>query len=467
MFAPAPPRRVRPGITLTEILIAIMIMGVGMVSLATLFPLGLLRIRDANRMTRSALLAETAMNDIASRNLLAKPSFLNPIHNPFSIGKDPNTGNVTNFDPCLQDTATPQGLINAPANGYGLPFAYDPLWRASVPNPNYASSPNFNGVGYYTNSDPSEARFAMGLGTVRTDPSGGLPSAHGLQRLTNFNPNLTPPAAPANGLIVLYPNFGGPGTPNTTISTIFVSPEDVVFQSKVDATGTQNPNISSVVPDMTFTGGVATTNDWRYTWMFTGFQTDAEGTIFEGDIVIFENRPFSIDPATTSNAPYGSQMYSPWQVSGETVVEAVFGFSPVAPLGYGQGADKVVLLRWPNTMPDPDVKISSWIADVTYERNQVVSNTRFGALNPALNNTIQLVYPGQRCYWYQVVKRSTPADEGTGVGLGVTGYRAMTVWVNAPLRAKTQISNGMPVYVNAALVDPYVVNTFPRTVYMR
>ena len=37
----------RSGITLTEILISIMIMGVGLVSLATLFPLGLLRLREA------------------------------------------------------------------------------------------------------------------------------------------------------------------------------------------------------------------------------------------------------------------------------------------------------------------------------------------------------------------------------------------------------------------------------------
>jgi hypothetical protein len=452
----------RRGITLTEILISILIMGVGMVSLATLFPLGLLRLRDANRMTRSALLAESAMNDIASRNLLAKMSFLNPLHNPFSFSGGQR------YDPWINDTPAPGAAPPSPplANGFGLPVAYDPLWRASVPNSNYASSPNFNSVGYYLNSDPSEARFGAGLGTVRPDPSGGLPSAHGLQRITNFNPSATPPAAPGNNFPVLYPNYSGPGTPNSTIAGVFVSPEDVVFQSNVNTKGVLDQGISTVVPDMSFTGGAATTNDWRYTWMFTGHQADSDGNIFDGQIVLFENRPFSVDPATTQTAPYSSQMTSPGIVTGETVVEGVFGFSPNAPAGYGQGADKLVLLRWPNTMPDPDVRIGSWVADVTYERNPNTANTRFGSGN-ALGQAGGVVYPGQRCYWYQIVKRSTAADESAGNGLNQTGFRCMTVWTGTPLNAKTQLSGGMPVYVNAALVCPYVVNVFPRTIYTR
>jgi hypothetical protein len=453
-------RASRRGITLTEILISILIMGVGMVSLATLFPLGLLRLRDANRMTRSALLAETAMNDISSRNLLSKQSFLNPLHNPFTVF------NNVNYDPWVQDTPAPGSQPALLASGFGLPVAYDPLWRASVPNGNYGSNPNFNGVGYYLGSDPSEARFASGLATVRPDPSGGSPSAHGLQRITNFNPFVTPPAAPANNFPVLYPNYSGPGTPNGTIAAIFVSPEDIVFQSKVATAGVESQGISTVVPDMSFTAGQATTNDWRYTWMFTGHQADADGNVFEGEIVIFENRPFSVDPATNQTAPYSGQMTSPGMVTGETVVEAVFGFSPNAPAGYGQGADKLVLLRWPNTMPDPDVRVGSWIADVTYERNIQVSTARFGAGNP-LSQQGGVVYPGQRCYWYQIIKRSTAADEGAGAGLNVAGFRAMTVWVSTPLNAKTQLSNGQPVYVNAALVCPYVVNVFPRTIYTR
>src|SRR5262245_55836078 len=65
----------RRGITLTEILIAIMILGVGMVSLASLFPIGLLRIRDATRYSRSTFLTQSAGADLTSRSLLSFLSF--------------------------------------------------------------------------------------------------------------------------------------------------------------------------------------------------------------------------------------------------------------------------------------------------------------------------------------------------------------------------------------------------------
>ena len=65
----------RRGITLTEILISILILGVGLVSLATLFPIGLLRLREAQRQTRSAYLYESAAADVAARGLLNTSSF--------------------------------------------------------------------------------------------------------------------------------------------------------------------------------------------------------------------------------------------------------------------------------------------------------------------------------------------------------------------------------------------------------
>src|SRR4051794_41006434 len=97
----------RSGITLTEILISIMIMGVGMVSLATLFPLGLLRLRDAQRQSRSSYLTDAAGADLEARNLLNKMTFQNAYFSPWN-NLDPTTGAATYttayYDPWIQDT---------------------------------------------------------------------------------------------------------------------------------------------------------------------------------------------------------------------------------------------------------------------------------------------------------------------------------------------------------------------------
>ena len=107
--------------------------------------------------------------------------------------------------------------------------------------------------------------------------------------------------------------------------------------------------------------------------MITAQQNNsANGAAFEGNIVVFENRPFSIDNGV---------------VAGETVVEGVFGASsnvwPQGGPGYGAGADRTVLLRWYASQPDPVVKVGDFIADVTYERSQTVVLSRFFSNNGA------------------------------------------------------------------------------------
>src|SRR5512135_1987453 len=133
--------RARSGITLTEILISILILSVGLVSLATLFPLGLLRLREAQRASRSGFLVESAEADLEGRNLLNKSSFLqagvrdragntvffSPWNNPpFTPGP---------YDPFIRDTPLNGGNPAAGVSrsiGPGLPIAYDPLWRYVV-----------------------------------------------------------------------------------------------------------------------------------------------------------------------------------------------------------------------------------------------------------------------------------------------------------------------------------------------
>ncbi len=517
------------GITLTEILISILILGVGLVSLATLFPVGLLRLRDAQRLTRSAYLVQSATADVEARGLLSSNSFiaadlLNP-PNGFNLwypqgnplGGNPLGSNL--YNPLVQDTAyygadpldtlglgANEGVSAQSSGGNGLPFAYDPLWRywtspapANPPIGTYLNDKNPAWAGYFGGIAP-EARFGAGsfnlsstvsVSLLRLDSDGFVASAHGLQRLTNFNR-----ASYVSGTQTVWVMPSALGIPST-----FVSPEDLVWQEAANPNYWQAftpppPSLSSVpvytpstvVPDLSIaqnSQGQPTyqpVNDWRFSWMLTAQQNNtANGAAFEGNIVVFENRPFSLDPITVG----GTTFYQP---AGETVVEAVYGPSnniwpQQASQGYGVGADRTVLLRWLAILPDPVVKVGDFIADVTYERSQNRVYTRFYQNLPPPNTTFPLMgvpnglnngewdnLPAQRCFWYQVQK-VTPAQPDPALG---ATFRSMTVYVNQPLEAKTllggpgsTVGQGNPVVMNAALICPYVVNVIPQTFFVR
>ncbi len=484
----------RRGITLTEILIAIMILGIGLVSLATLFPIGLIRLRDAARYTRSTYLTESAAADAAARGLFSSQSFLAVDSTNGFFGANlwyannnelPLTQDTPSYGALWENGGAPPilGANSIYSGGYGLPFAYDPLWRYQTINPLNAQA---NGPapqppgGYYLNdaNGALEARFGSGIGFIRDDPtaktSGSvLPSAHGLQRLTNFTSPAIMPQAHA-------------------VPNIFVSPEDVVWQEGAITNYTVNGAVngvpvgaaSPVVPDLSLTssrGGVG--NDWHYSWMFTGYQVAGSGgSQFEGNIVIFENRPFGIDvPAVVPNPP--AAPFQAYVVEGETVVEAIFGHSAnINAAGYAAGADRTVLLRWYSSQVDPVVRVGDWIADVTYERQQqVVYNTttntgRFltggppaiGVGNPFHSGEWDNM-PAQRCIWYQVQKVSQAIDDPYTAALNlVPPLRSMVVYVDRSLQSRTVLTTaGNPAVFNAALISPYVVNVIPQQITVR
>jgi len=478
------------GITLTEILISIMILAIGLVSLATLFPIGLLRLREAQRSSRTAILSESTGADVLGRGLLNKTTFIDPTVSPWY--SNPNV--TTSYDPWIQDTpgafgdwtgggdptkigayrgyggmgakGPNQSTVNslAAVSGPGLPVVYDPLWWYQQGTQPYSSMGGMVEI---------RSRFGSSADL-------GLTSMDGLQRLTNswvYNADGSLHSAYAQ---------------NAVLST-FVSPEDILWQ---DAKNTSyldffNPglalaststitNPSPVIPDLTTaaltridavtasggTAGVpasyaAPTNDWRYTWMFTGQRASAfNDKVFTGNVVIFENRPFGFE--TLVNAVTGATIT---QVAGERVFRAIFGYGTSAPLqagtmggnpvGYAVGADNSVLLLWPAGYQDPEIRSGGWIADVTYERSQALGLSRFqfapvGKEGPP---------PAQRCYWYQVRRASPPADSAE-----FPGWRYTLIQTTQKLQAKTVLdATGAPVHVNAALVSPHVIGVIPKT----
>lgn len=466
------------GITLTEILISIMILAIGLVSLATLFPLGLLRLREAQRSSRTAILSESSAADLLGRGILSAHTFIDPTISPWYSAVD---GDVPrSYDPWIQDTATAfddwsgggtpanvgayrgyggmgskgdnQSTINglAPIDGPGLPVAYDPLWWYQQGTQPY----RVNGA---------EARF----GDATNVSPAGTSGVSGLQRLTNF---------------WVYNKDGSAHSAYaaSAILSAFISPEDIVWQ---DAKNTsyidffEPPYVMSpspVIPDLTIAalenGGTldglsprsAQILDWRYTWMFTGQRSSAfNDKVYNGDLVIFENRPFGFETLVNQNS--GTSIT---QVAGERVVQAIFGYGKNlravgtlvdggAEVYQAVGADNAVLLLWPRGMPDPEIRPGGWIADVTYERGQaaavsgfqIVSNSRAGSP------------PAQRCYWYQVRRASPPADS---VDFGDMRYTL--IQTTQKLHAKALFKDdGTPVHGNAALVSPHVIGVVPKT----
>ena len=483
--------RGRSGITLTEILISILIMGVGMISLATLFPLGLVRIRAAQRSVRSTNLTQSAQGDVGAQNLL-NPTTFYPYVSPWF-----GTGNTVYplVDPWIQDTTLPNvanlygaggstvfnhvipagayrgwgfdGLPQDFASGHpsqpyipgpGLTVCYDPLWWSL-----YGARPNGAGI--------PEARFASGVGFVRADPDGQPASAHGLQRITNFDPLNPGLSAAQNALVQSY------------VAKLFGSIDDVVFQT--EGATNRGPGFGAgVVPDLSIAGGYSS-YDLTYSWLFTGRRTDVgTPTVYDGDIVVFQNRPFGFDAVPSPlDVTQTTRM-----ATGETVVEAIFGYgasiSP-SPVGYANGDGRTVLLRWPTGQPDPEVKVGSWIADVTYETSSALSigdpldatpysTGRFS--RQVLGGNVVDAEPAQRCNWYRVSRRNTPtADPGFTNDPSGVSYRRMTLTLAQPVKTRTLLTNSsasvgqpvQPVHVNAALVSPYVVNVFSKTLYAR
>src|SRR5262249_20881279 len=153
---------------------------------ATLFPIGLVRLRDAARWSRSATLLQTAASDAISRGLFSSQSFQLADLLNYKYGLTPawyTTVNAEQYSSVVltQDTPyyggdwfttdqnnQPVYLGARAGGGPGLPFAYDPLWRYQAIGPSGTPGYYLDPIGQTT----FEARFGYGLTTIRPDSFG-------------------------------------------------------------------------------------------------------------------------------------------------------------------------------------------------------------------------------------------------------------------------------------------------------
>jgi hypothetical protein len=175
----------RRGITLTEILIGIMVMGIGVISLATLFPIGLLRLRKSVHEVRGTTLAQSAMSEVRVRNLLTPPygpwfqypppaAFPsgNAMYTPFSAdpGQVDTSGNVLpGFGSNNPFGVTSFTVPLRPTIGSGLPVVIDPLWLLMNGSP---VDPRAYRLGFADANGNGTMDFYGGEGLFRT--TGGV-----------------------------------------------------------------------------------------------------------------------------------------------------------------------------------------------------------------------------------------------------------------------------------------------------
>ena len=217
--------------------------------------------------------------------------------------------------------------------------------------------------------------------------------------------------------------------------------------------------------------------DWRYSWMFTGQLTNAgNASCFDGNIVIFENRPFGIQAPAKVPYPPGGVPVLPGRGRdgrrGDLRLQQ-HDRAQAGP-GYGSAADRTVLLRWPDSDARPgrprrrldrrrDLRATAVVVyNPTPGTGRFLNGAPVGSPNPA-NNFEWDNMPAQRCYWYQVQKIAagdrpippSPASFHDGLRQPVAGV---------PDRLDAG-PTAQPVYLNAALIAPNVVNVIPQTIF--
>ena len=169
------------------------------------------------------------------------------------------------------------------------------------------------------------------------------------------------------------------------VPNIFVSQEDVVWQEAtntnnvytiggVPARDSRSSPPSPVVPDLNTPSSRG--SPISRLAILLDVHRPAEQRV-QRRVVRRQHRDLR-EPAVRARTPIPLAGTTDYQVDGETVVEAIFGYSEQDrgrphghSYGYGAGADRTVLLRWNGSaQPDPVVKVGDWIADVTYERSR-------------------------------------------------------------------------------------------------
>ncbi len=178
----------RTGVTLVEVLVAIFVMGIGLIALLTLFPLGILRMAQAIRDERTAESAYNADKLATMQNVRDDP-FVRV------QGLDPYNKGVDNFDlftnPLPYDPVTNLPVLpNADPYGESYPIFVDPIGWFGVPQPDWVGGSAYQGV-----LRRRSVAF-VGGSTLNIRQFFTLSDEFAFEGTTDYMPPVAPPAPP-------------------------------------------------------------------------------------------------------------------------------------------------------------------------------------------------------------------------------------------------------------------------------
>lgn len=343
----------RAGVTLVEVLVAILLTAVGLLALLVLFPVGALNMAQAIKDDRTAHAAANA-NTIASANIW-----------------DVRHDSMLATDPWLQPSATApydSFFANPPPNTSNGAFANPYAWVPSPPTTSAAAPVLAAGPSYPVFIDPIGWRVFQGLKPL----ANGVTTAAGQViaiPLANFSliprvmPRfLTDPAVNSN--------LGSGVAQNQQITRWMTSLEDLSFSSGLP------------VADV----GVLE-RDTRYSCAFLARipQLSAPNSV-DLTVLVYNKRALEVDGQ-------GNPV-------GETYYGSSTGYTVSFPLN-GTSSSNVITIQY-QSGPPPAIKRGSWIMDATYLYT-----------NNAGNATVSAPPTG---YCYRVVKVSDPYSDPSGNG---------------------------------------------------
>jgi prepilin-type N-terminal cleavage/methylation domain-containing protein len=311
MLRPIPSKQPRHGVTLTEVLVAIFVMGIGLLSLLTLFPLGALHMAQAihdDRCTNATLNARAFAN--MQIPYLGDPGAGNPV---FSLCEDPFTVSPYYTPSQLGGFSN---LLPVPLDGPSTPVYIDPVgcWITKGYTPAQTAP--------YPPTGITLPAFCASNNIPPCYPLGPLPGA------SNGIPRVCPS---------IIPLYDDPKVVNpfNYIERYCYLTDDIEFM--------ENGDINPLA-----TGG-AVARDLRYSWAWLCRQVRPQGPTsppspnaygINVTIVVYDRRPLTTG---ANGAP-----------AGETPYNAVFTYG-----------SNFATLTWPAAAPPPPIRKGTWILDAT------------------------------------------------------------------------------------------------------